>query len=260
MLPLALGGALVAGISYGDVRRRPTGSRRTRRGARWARRRELRTLAVRPDAPPSGRLGARAATGPRFRRPPLPPKPPSHSSWSARPRAARRRAWRCRPFSTGPDPSWRPASRATSSATLVLARMRRGQVWCIDPTASTGLPASTWSPLSGCADWRRRLPGGRRSVRDGEGRRDDGRRRVLVRHGGQVPGAAASWPRPAIAAPWPTSCAGSTPRRWQRSPTSSSGAGPPRRWPRPRPPGVATSGRAARCRRRRRRSWRPSRR
>ena len=27
-------------------------------------------------------------------------------------------------------------------------------MWCIDPTASTGARASTWSPLTGCGDWR----------------------------------------------------------------------------------------------------------
>jgi type IV secretion system protein VirD4 len=32
-------------------------------------------------------------------------------------------------------------------------RARQGQVWCIDPTGSTGARASTWSPLAGCAHW-----------------------------------------------------------------------------------------------------------
>ena len=31
---------------------------------------------------------------------------------------------------------------------------RRGRVWCIDPTGCTGVPADTWSPLTGCGDWR----------------------------------------------------------------------------------------------------------
>jgi type IV secretion system protein VirD4 len=34
-------------------------------------------------------------------------------------------------------------------------RRRRGSVWCIDPTTCTGEPASSWSPLAGCTDWRR---------------------------------------------------------------------------------------------------------
>ena len=32
-------------------------------------------------------------------------------------------------------------------------RARQGQVWCIDPTGSTGARTSTWSPLAGCAHW-----------------------------------------------------------------------------------------------------------
>ena len=33
-------------------------------------------------------------------------------------------------------------------------RAHLGQVWCIDPTGSTGARASTWSPLTGCGQWR----------------------------------------------------------------------------------------------------------
>jgi type IV secretion system protein VirD4 len=33
-------------------------------------------------------------------------------------------------------------------------RARQGQVWCIDPTGCTGARASTWSPLTGCGQWR----------------------------------------------------------------------------------------------------------
>jgi len=32
-------------------------------------------------------------------------------------------------------------------------RGERGRVWCIDPTGATGIPASTWSPLSACSEW-----------------------------------------------------------------------------------------------------------
>jgi type IV secretion system protein VirD4 len=37
-------------------------------------------------------------------------------------------------------------------------RRSRGQVWCIDPTGVTGLPATAWSPLPASATW----PGARR--------------------------------------------------------------------------------------------------
>jgi len=32
-------------------------------------------------------------------------------------------------------------------------RQRMGEVWVYDPTATTGLPVSTWSPLDGARDW-----------------------------------------------------------------------------------------------------------
>jgi type IV secretion system protein VirD4 len=33
-------------------------------------------------------------------------------------------------------------------------RARTGQVWCVDPTGATGARASSWSPLTGCGEWR----------------------------------------------------------------------------------------------------------
>jgi type IV secretion system protein VirD4 len=36
----------------------------------------------------------------------------------------------------------------------VVHRNRVGRIWCIDPTGSTGIPPSSWSPLVGCVDWR----------------------------------------------------------------------------------------------------------
>ncbi len=41
-------------------------------------------------------------------------------------------------------------------------RAGRGQVWCIDPTRSTGAPASEWTPLGACSAW----PGARRMAAD----------------------------------------------------------------------------------------------
>jgi type IV secretion system protein VirD4 len=154
VLPLALGGALVAGISYSDGRRPPTGSRRSRRGARWARRRELRAVTIRPDTPPSGRL----ALG----------RLPGHFAPATVAAEAAQSLVVVGPTQSGKTTclalpailDWPgPVVAASIKGDLLRdsrhARKQRGQVWCIDPTASTGLPASTWSPLSGCADWRR---------------------------------------------------------------------------------------------------------
>ena len=32
-------------------------------------------------------------------------------------------------------------------------RNERGRIWCIDPTGSTGMRPSTWSPLTPCVEW-----------------------------------------------------------------------------------------------------------
>jgi type IV secretion system protein VirD4 len=154
VLPLALGGALVAGISYGDVRRRPTGSRRTRRGARWAHRRELRTVTVRPDAPPSGRLALGRLPG-RLS-PATIAAEASQSLVVVGPTQSGKTTCLALPaILDWPGPVVAASVKGDLVRDSRSARMRRGQVWCIDPTASTGLPASSWSPLSGCADWRR---------------------------------------------------------------------------------------------------------
>jgi type IV secretion system protein VirD4 len=41
-------------------------------------------------------------------------------------------------------------------------RAERGQIWCIDPTRSTGIPTSEWTPIHACTDW----PGARRMAAD----------------------------------------------------------------------------------------------
>ena len=119
VVPVAVGAALWAGISYGDVLRWAPGQRRgataARRGARWSRRRDLRALTVRADDVPRGRLllgvvptrCLRARLGPRRRA--SRPSRASRSSWSAPPRAARRHRSRCPRSSTGPDRCSRPA-------------------------------------------------------------------------------------------------------------------------------------------------------
>ena len=143
----------MAAISFGDVWRRPTTSRRSRRGARWANRRELRALILRPDAPPSGRLAlgrlpgrATVATVAAEAAQSLVVVGPTQSGKTT-----------CLALPAILD--WPgPVVAASVKSDLVrdsrAARMRRGQVWYIDPTGTTGLPASTWSPLTGCADWR----------------------------------------------------------------------------------------------------------
>ena len=163
VLPLALGGALVAG----DL------ARRRRDGAADGRGRPVRTTATAAAGRPLG-AAARPAPAARRRRPALLPgrlllgvlpgvarvvgpggrDGPVPGRGRARPRAGRRRAWPSRPSSAGTAPSWPPASRAISSGT----RWGHGRVWarCGASTrrAAPGARPSTWSPLTGCGEWR----------------------------------------------------------------------------------------------------------
>jgi type IV secretion system protein VirD4 len=56
------------------------------------------------------------------------------------------------------DPEWDGPIIATSVKTDLVRdtlawREIRGDAWIYDPTASTGLPAATWSPLAACDTW-----------------------------------------------------------------------------------------------------------
>src|SRR5580704_1943713 len=153
VLPVALAGALLAGLSYRDgapQRTRP-GRRRARRGAHWARRRELRPLLVKVEAPPSGRLllgvvpGAVRPVGIAAER--------AQSLVVVGPTQSGKTTSLAVPAILG----WRgPVVAASVKSDLLrdtaAACQRRGQVWCIDPTGCTGAPASSWSPLPGCTD------------------------------------------------------------------------------------------------------------
>ena len=156
VLPVALGGALVAGISYGDGSRllsRRRGPGGTRRGARWGRRRDLRSLLVGARTPPVGRLllgvlpGLTRSVGVAVE--------PAQSLVVVGPTQSGKTTSLAVPAILG----WRgPVVAASVKSDLLrdtaAACQRRGQVWCIDPTGCTGAPASSWSPLPGCTDWR----------------------------------------------------------------------------------------------------------
>ena len=95
-----------------------------------------------------------------------------------------------------------------------------GAVHCFDPSASTGLPRSPWSPVAGRPHLARGPPGGGRPHRGGQdvGRHHE-RRRLLVRHRHQDAGPPAVRRRLRRAARWPTWSAGWTPRRRPRCST-----------------------------------------
>ncbi len=155
VLPLALGGALIAGLSHagGLGVRRPGPTRQGRgRGARWGRRRDLRPLLVRADDPPPGRLlfgvrpGMVRAVGVAGET--------AQSLVVVGPTQSGKTTCLAVPAILG----WRgPVVAASVKSDLLHHTLgtctRRGRVWCIDPTGCTSAPASTWSPLTRCVDW-----------------------------------------------------------------------------------------------------------
>ena len=155
VVPVALGGALLAGISYQGGGRPVPGGRGTRRGARWARRRDLRPLLVGADPPPpSGRLLLGVVPG--TWRPSGVAAEPAQSLVVVGPTQSGKTTSLAVPAILG----WRgPVVAASVKGDLLRhtlgACARRGRVWCIDPTGCSGVSADTWSPVIGCGEWRR---------------------------------------------------------------------------------------------------------
>ena len=156
VLALGLGGALVAGISM-TGRGRPEvagrGGVRGPRGARWARRRDLRPLRVAPESPPPGRLllgvlpGVARVTGLAAEA--------AQSLVVIGPTQSGKTTSLAVPAILGwPGPVVAASVKSDLLRHTLMARSRLGQVWCIDPTRSTGIRPSTWSPLTGCGQWR----------------------------------------------------------------------------------------------------------
>lgn len=154
VLPVALGGALLAALSYrGGARPEPVRSA-TRRGTRWARRRDLRPLLVTAETPPAGRLLVGVVPG--LVRPAGVAAERAQSLVVVGPTQSGKTTSLAVPAILG----WRGPVLAASVKSDLLrhtlgACARRGWVWCIDPTGCTGARPSTWSPLTGCAQWHR---------------------------------------------------------------------------------------------------------
>ncbi len=154
VLPFAFGGALLAGLSYREGARPLPGRRGTRWGTRWATRRDLRPLRVKVDALPPGRLLLGVAPG-RVR-PAAIATERAQSLVVVGPTQSGKTTSLAVPAILG----WRGPVLAASVKSDLLrhtlgACARRGRVWCIDPTGSTGARPSTWSPLTGCSEWHR---------------------------------------------------------------------------------------------------------
>jgi type IV secretion system protein VirD4 len=153
VLPLALGGALVAGISHTGGARAGRTRDGTRKGARWARRSDLRPLLVGADSAPPGRLQLGVLPG--VARLCGVAAESAQSLVVIGPTQSGKTTSLAVPAILG----WRgPVVAASVKSDLLRhtlgTRTRQGQVWCIDPTGCTGARASTWSPLTACGQWR----------------------------------------------------------------------------------------------------------
>ena len=152
VLAVGLGGALVAGASLHQGGRRPAATQ-PRRGARWAGRRDVRALVVRPDAAVAGRLALGRLPG-RLAAAALATEPAQSVVVVGPTQSGKTSCLAVPAILDWPGPVLATSVKGDLLRHTRVSRADRGQVWCIDPTASTGFPASTWSPLTGCDDWR----------------------------------------------------------------------------------------------------------
>ncbi len=170
-VPAALGGTLVAGwsslsptsrrgagfgasIGAAAVRVRRGGQPGPTRGARWARRGDLRSLCVDAARPAPGRLTLGVVPG--ALRPIGLAVEAGQSLVVVGPTQSGKTTCLAVPAIVG----WRGPVLAASVKSDLLrhtlgVRRAQGRVWCVDPTGSTGQCASEWSPLPGCREWRR---------------------------------------------------------------------------------------------------------
>jgi len=154
VLPVAFGSALLAGISSRDGvwvrgRRHVVG-----RGARWARRRNLRPLLVHGRAPTPGRLTLGVLPG--VVRTTTVATESAQSLVVVGPTQSGKTTCLAVPAILGwPGPVVAASVKSDLLRDTGRACAARGRVWCIDPTGSTGARVSDWSPLTDCGDWRR---------------------------------------------------------------------------------------------------------
>ena len=152
--PLALGGALLAVVSSRERASLPRPRARQARGARWARRKDLKALLVEHRAAHPGRLALGAVPG--LVRPALVVAERAQSVVVVGPTQSGKTTALAVPAIL----AWEGPVVAASVKSDLLRETRdrrneRGRVWCIDPTGATGVGPSTWSPLTRCAEWAR---------------------------------------------------------------------------------------------------------
>ena len=166
VVPLAVGAALWAGISSREVLRSPAvrraGTPQARRGARWARRNDLRALRVPADSVPPGRLflgvltaGISGAVGLGLSRVTGIAAEPGQSLVVVGPTQSGKTTSLAVPaILTWPGPVLAASVKTDLLRDTQAARACRGRVWRIDPTGCTGSAGDEWFLLGDCTDWR----------------------------------------------------------------------------------------------------------
>ncbi len=142
----AAGGALLA-LSFGGRRFSVVGSgAREARGARWARRRDLGPLVIRRPAPGRlvlGRAGRRLVAAER-----------GHSVLVVGPTQSQKTSGLAIPaLLEWSGPVLAASVKADVAGVTMAYRRRLGTVWLFDPTGSTGMDGSPWSPLPAASTW-----------------------------------------------------------------------------------------------------------
>jgi type IV secretion system protein VirD4 len=152
LIPLALGAALFVATSSRQSISLPWSRRKPGRGARWANRRDLRSLLLDPNATHPGRLALGTVAG--VHHPALVAAERAQSVVVVGPTQSGKTTALAVPAIL----AWEgPVVAASVKSDLLRAtrshRNTRGRIWCIDPTGATGERSSSWSPLTPCVDW-----------------------------------------------------------------------------------------------------------
>jgi type IV secretion system protein VirD4 len=175
LIPLALGVVLFTAVSARDLPSFARPERRKGRGARWARRRDLRPLLVAPRSPHPGRLVLGSVPG--RSQPALVAAERAQSVVVVGPTQSGKTTALAVPAIL----AWEgPVVAASVKSDLLrhttARRNERGRIWCIDPTGATGMRPSTWSPVTACGEWSsaRRVTADLAETAKGDGTTSDG--------------------------------------------------------------------------------------
>jgi type IV secretion system protein VirD4 len=148
---VAVAAATVVSVAGTLGRSRPSSA--DRRGAHWARRKDVSSLAVRGREPGRLVLGGIAGRGDRCGRPMLAAER-AQSVTVVGPTQSGKTTGLAIPAILGWEGPVVAASVKTDLARDTLDWRRRcGRVWCFDPGRTTGLPPSEWSPLTAARTW-----------------------------------------------------------------------------------------------------------